>query len=447
MPLPVLPQEIVDEIILHSVSVRGVKRALRLRFVSKSWDAAVLYALCTSGVFVGPYHALSFNCSFVSFYFTKLIMSRLHTSSRTLGIIERIARRIVSHRTTGNADGNNYDAVRDCVFNLCQIWDGPSGMNQARFALLEDEVLSDDKRDEQFNHALLAGAVWTGETALAHEILPFFNDRLHLLGTDNPLCGFRSVFRNPISLAAYRGNVEILHTLLSLVSTDRPKDIPVYGKALEYAARGNQLSTFDLVLDMSRELMSKRHLHYGPRLIAGIQETNDMGIFMRLVELARSVYPLPEQWRHHICPALLTKVVRRGNLDILKYLVEEEEGCFGCFDYIKQHLVQRAIEAGSLHILGYLLGKGVPINSYVPRYAAQNRNPKALQILIASSVQRDVSLYYGRALVIATERENEETVRILLQSQHVKIEDKFLSKARRRAEELGLESMIKIHAS
>ncbi|KAI0141729.1 hypothetical protein GGR57DRAFT_508991 [Xylariaceae sp. FL1272] len=44
-----LSQELVNEIVFFAVNARGLRRALRLRYVSKAWNVMVLEAICESG--------------------------------------------------------------------------------------------------------------------------------------------------------------------------------------------------------------------------------------------------------------------------------------------------------------------------------------------------------------------------------------------------------------
>ncbi|KAF2964666.1 hypothetical protein GQX73_g8891 [Xylaria multiplex] len=452
MPFSALPPEIVRHIILHAVKVRGIKRAGRLRYVSKSWDAAVMDAICASGVLEGHER----HCSYLPRYFAQRVMGRTRTLPRPLCIIRQVAARIVSHRNKGRDGGDNYDGFRDCVLDLCQSCDELIGhrhmyLKDDWFIDAESPILPVDEHDKQFRQALLAAAAWTNEVALVHEILPFFRDCLYLISPSgyNQL-GFMPVFGYPVSLAAYRGNNEILSLLLGAVTTDGPKDLEHLGNALTNAILGNQSSTVELILEPQQKWVHDYNMY----LVYGIRGTADIGIFKRLVPFARE-YPIhilrlrskPDYWRVKTLPAMLCSVASDGNLAILKHLVEEE-GAELTERWYRIHKkdgpVLNAARDGRIDALVYLLGKGMPLPTATPQFAARSRNPDIMRIIIEGDMQRNSNLEFGPALVTAIERENEQVVRLLLHCEHVRIDEESKAQAQRHAEELGLESMAEM---
>ncbi|KAI1755415.1 hypothetical protein F4782DRAFT_404341 [Xylaria castorea] len=454
MPFSTLPPEIVCQIILHAVKVRGIRRAGRLRYVSKSWDVAVLDAICASGVLDGHERG----CSYLPRYFAQRVMGRPRTLSRPLRVIRQVAARIVSHRNKGRDDGDSYDAFGDCVLDLCRSCDISIGHRNMPF---DDDWFVDDaesptvpvdEHDRQFRQALLAAAAWTNEVALVHKILPFFRDCLHLVSPNgyDQLGFLRPVFGYPISLAAYRGNNEIMSLLLGAVTTDGPKDLLPLGCALENAILGNQLSTVELVLEPQQKWVRD----YNGYLVDGIRGTADIDIFKRLVPFARD-HPVyirrlrlkPDYWRVKTLPAMVCSAASDGNLAILHHLVEEE-GAELPERWYKTHsdegTVVSAAKDGRIDALVYLLGRGMPLRPATPQFAARSRNQDVMRVAIEGGMRQDSSLEFGPALVTATERENEQVVRLLLCCEHVRIDDESKARARRRAEELGLESMAEM---
>ncbi|KAI8955782.1 hypothetical protein F4801DRAFT_175731 [Xylaria longipes] len=406
MPFSALPPEIVCQIILHAVKVRGIKRAGRLRYVSKSWDAAVLDAICASGVLDGRER----RCSYLPLYLAQRVMGRPRTLSRPLRVIRQVAARIVSHRNKGRDDGDSHDAFRDCVLDLCRSCDKSIGcwrrcLDDNWFVDAEPPTLPVDEHDKQFLQALLAAAAWTNEVALVHEILPFFHDCLHLISDSgyNQL-EFQPIFGAPISLAAYRGNNEIMSLLLGAVTTDGPKDLEPLGHALKDAILGNQLSTVELILEPEQKWVYDYNLY----LVHGIRGTADIDIFKRLVPFARE-YPIyfmrlrskPDYWRVKTLPAMVCSAASNGNLAILKYLVEEE-GVELTERWYKIHKsegpVLNAAKDGRIDALVYLLGKGMPLLPATPKFAAQSRNPDVMRIVIEGGMQQNSNLEFGPRL-------------------------------------------------
>ncbi|RWA03291.1 hypothetical protein EKO27_g11814 [Xylaria grammica] len=462
MPFSALPPEIVYQIILHAVKARGIKRAGRLRYISKSWDAVVLDAIFASRVLDVIFASRVLDehkrrcCSYLPRYFAQRVMGRPRTLSRPLRIIRQVAARIVNYRNGGRDDGDGYEALRDCVFDLCRSCHTSIGHRNRPpgddwFVDAESSMLPIDEHDKQFRQALLAAAAWTNEVALVREILPFFRDSLHLIGPNgDDRLEFQPVFGYPISLAAYRGNNEIMSLLLEAVTADGRRDIEPLGDALKNAIRGNQLSTVELILGPQRKPL----LGYMMNLVDGIRGTADIDIFKRLVPFARE-YPTvtprlrsrPDYWRVRTLPAMVCSAASDGNLAILKYLVEEEGG-EPTERWYKTHKdqgpVMSAATDGRIEALVYLLDRGMLVRPVTPRFAARSRNPDVMRVVIEGGVQQNSNLEFGPALVTATERENEEVVRLLLRCEHVRIDDESKTRARRRAEELGLESMAEM---
>ncbi|KAI1745414.1 hypothetical protein F4680DRAFT_465380 [Xylaria scruposa] len=437
MPFSTLPPEMVYQIILHAVKERGIKRAGRLRYVSKSWDATVLDAICVSGVLDAIYVSRVWdrrvipNCPYISRYFAQRIMGRPQTLC-TLRIIRQVAARIISHRNKGRDDGDSYDALRDCVFDLCRLWiEFKSPCLDYWFRCEKSLTQPFDENDERFLQALLAAAAWTNEVALVHELLPFFRDSPHMISLrpGDPTT-FSPVFGYPIPMAARRGHNEIMSLLIDAVITNGFRDHFVLGEALWSAVRGNQLSTVELILKPQLILESG---FYNSCLHHGLRHTADINIFKRLAPIARGQdFWILSRW---VCDA-----ASNGNLAILKHLIEEE----GAKPTEWEWPLEEAARNGRMDALVYLLRKGFPLRPGLPLSAAKSRNPDVMRVIIEAGTQQNTYLEPGPALVTATERENDRVVRLLLRCEHVKINDEYKARALQRAEELGLESMAEM---
>ncbi|KAI1298798.1 hypothetical protein F5Y03DRAFT_367049 [Xylaria venustula] len=444
-----LPTEIVCQIILDAVKVRGIKRAGRLRYVSKSWDAAVLDAICTSGA-LGMHTRC---CSYLPRYFARRVMGRPTTLSRPLRVIRQAAMRIISHRNKGRDDGDSYDSFRNCVFDLCRSCHSSVGHRNMR---LEDDWFVDaesptqpvNEDDEQFRQALLAAAAWTNEVALLHEILPLVRGQPRLIYPKgyNQL-GFIPVLGYPLSLAAYRGNNEIMGLLLGAVITNSSQDLIILGTALQNAVLGNQLSTVEFIFEAQQKWVHG----YNPYLVSSIQKTADLDILQRLVPFAReypsSIHRLqakPDYWRVKTLPIMVCSAASDGRLVILKHLMEEEgAGLLEKWHKIRTgEPVVSAARNGQIDALVYLLSKGMPLRQAAPLAAARSRNPDVMRVIIEDGMKQNSNLDFGPALVYAIDRENEQVVKLLLRCEHMTIDDQSKAQARQRAKDLGLQSIV-----
>ncbi|TRX88602.1 hypothetical protein FHL15_010461 [Xylaria flabelliformis] len=437
MPFSALPPEIVCQIILHAVKVRGIKRAGRLRYVSKSWDAAVL------GCRSSGRHMRIWSLGRAR---EALLLSSTPFRAENYGQPNAV-QAAVHHPTSRRA--------HHCVSDLCWSCDMSIGLRDMPFSYdwfvhADSPTLPIDEHDKQFLQALLAAAAWTNEVALAHEILPFFRHCLHLIRPSGSSDLRKPVIGYPLSLAAYRGNNEIMSLLLGAVTTDGPEDLLPLSYALKTAIRGNQLSTVELIL----EPQQKWGRDYNLDRVPSVRGTADIDIFKRLVPLIRDYFirvrrhrSKPDYWRVRTLPEMVCSAASNGNLAILKYLVEEE-GAELPERWYKTHRDQGPVESaakdGRIDALVYLLSKGIPLRPATPHLAARSRNPDVMRVAVEGGMQQNSDLEFGPALLTATERENEQVVRLLLSCEHVRIDDESKTRARLRAETLGLESMVEM---
>ncbi|KAI0552803.1 hypothetical protein F4679DRAFT_581309 [Xylaria curta] len=417
MPFSALLPEMVYQIILYAVKVRGIKRAVLDGHES--------------------------GCPYLQRYFAQRIMGRPQTLCSRLRVIRQVAARIVSHRSKGRDDGDSYDAFRDCVFDLCRLcatWIGFGKIPQDDrwFVDAKPSTRPVNEHGEWFLQALLAAAAWINEVALVHEILPFFRESPHMIGhIDGKTRFLRPVFGHPIEMSAYRGNNEIMNLLLDAVVKNSCQDSYrcALENALETALLGNQLSTVELLI-LEPELDWESHYHSRPHDC--LIKTADINVFKRLVPIVSE----RNYWDHFrwVCDA-----ARDGNLAILKHLIEEEGAKLK--EWYKAPYagpVEGAAKNGWIDVLVYLLHKGFHKRPDTPWFAARSRNPDVMRIIIEGNTQQNSNLELGSALITATERENEQVVRLLLRCKHVRIDEKYKARARQRAEEWGLESMAEM---
>lgn len=172
-----LPNEIFHEILVAAVVVRGTRRGTRLRYVSRTWNAAVMDAIFASrildaGEAGGP--------AYWGRYIVFRSLGRPGGLSRPLRIIRQVGECLAAHRSSDD-DGHCFTdaALRDCVFEVCAILDVRSNLSLTYSELRRADAgressPSVDGNDEQFKQALLAAASWANELTLVRELLPSF---------------------------------------------------------------------------------------------------------------------------------------------------------------------------------------------------------------------------------------------------------------------------------
>lgn len=182
--LAALPPEVIGYILLAAVKARELKRALRLRYVSKSWSVAVLEAIFASGM-LDDEPRLKTSVSFCrSRYLAYRILGRRH--SWPLRIVRMVAERIVRHQSPdGRTCGD--EELRACVRELCDVPHLGLNYNCSReredwFTECPVERIKED--DMQYQQALLAAAAWMNDISLVKETLPRFRDCLYLISHD-----------------------------------------------------------------------------------------------------------------------------------------------------------------------------------------------------------------------------------------------------------------------
>lgn len=179
------PVEIVHEILTAAVKVRGIQRATRLRYVSRSWAAAVLEAIFASGILDNdPRSMSSHSLYYKPRYLACRVLSRVRALTRPLRIVRKVAEYIVARR---NPDSCYEDAIRDCIYELCRI--PHIGINHNCSRQEEDWLTgtsaeSIDEHDMQFQQALLSAAAWMSELTLIRDTLPLFQNCLYLISHD-----------------------------------------------------------------------------------------------------------------------------------------------------------------------------------------------------------------------------------------------------------------------
>ncbi|KAI1075903.1 hypothetical protein F5B20DRAFT_558342 [Whalleya microplaca] len=412
MSFSALPREVIHEILIAAVNVRGIKRASRLRYVSRSWNVAVMEAIFASRILDGEMNMFSYWPRYLAYR----TLGRPGRLSRPLRIIRQVAERLVAHRS---ADGNTCtdDALRDCVFEICDV---PHIMMNSSLSNSGDwlrdanwPIGGIDEDDDQFRQALLAAAAWTNEVALIRDLLPNFEDRLYLICQDGGgQRDFELIFGYPLCLAAFRGHNEVVRLFMDAIATGSQENGLLRGTVLEYGAKGNHLSTIELVLE-------PEYNYWSTPLVSGLKETASLDIFKRLLPLAKDYLQIefqrkPNHYDEKFLPSQLAAAAGAGNVAMMEHLFELGATIQPRWCRSKNELrnpVLRAAKHGQKNALMCLLNRGFVMNQNSLEAAVRYGNPETVQVVLDNIDQID-SL--SQLLSIAIENENEAVVRMLL---------------------------------
>lgn len=193
-----LPPEIIHEILIACVRARHIRRALRLRHVSRAWDVAVVRAVFASGVLDDdPY------CVFVEW--PRYIAHRATGSAarrkgwpRPVFVLRRAAERLVALRDDGSGGDPSNDAVDDCIGELCATmrpgcaFELSSGFEVSAEDSHQLDAGPIDDDDDQVLQTLLCVAAARNDVALVRDLLERIHGRPKLvyeeyLGSDDDI--------------------------------------------------------------------------------------------------------------------------------------------------------------------------------------------------------------------------------------------------------------------
>lgn len=179
---PNMPPEVLRLIAVEAVRVRGIKRAMRLRLVNRSWDREIIEATVESGLLDDHHETVSRSCFWPKFLMHQLRRSDNDRPSRELRLLRRVAQRVVAFRT-GKLDNENHEAVQDYLWSLCQL---PRAANVVapfypRVFAPDEQMVPIHDSDDDFRETLLAAAAATNDVALVRDLLPTVQDCPYLV--------------------------------------------------------------------------------------------------------------------------------------------------------------------------------------------------------------------------------------------------------------------------
>ncbi|CAG8955651.1 hypothetical protein HYFRA_00009605 [Hymenoscyphus fraxineus] len=427
------PVEVTRLILLEAVQTRGLKRAVRLRFVNRWWDVEVLEAIFRCGI-LDKCERLC-ESLFWPKYLPYKIFSNETPRFRNLCVIREVAERVLEFRRELPSD----DAVRECI---CQFatHGGGEGCNWAGYAgeIVEEGRVLDDS-DDVFNRALLVAAIILNDMTLVKHQLSHMRHSPHLLSNrswhyEMEVDPTLSVIGFPTDTAAYLGNAEALLLLFEAIPNNPPEF--QLSDAREQGAEcsaGSKFATFELCQD------AEPRTGFSDDVICMIERTLSPEIFEYL-EIVCGVFIHAPGSRVRKDPLMhrlencFFNAVKKGDLGMMKYLVGrgvvvkefriEGAGYISTDDYQPTGVFEKGEKAGFLALttyatlgghteaLKYLLENGAKIGCRSLEAACQYGNPECVKLLLEHGATDDFNP--GSALLQCVKRENESVIRQLI---------------------------------
>ncbi|KAI1361356.1 ankyrin [Xylaria arbuscula] len=300
MPFSNIPTELVHNILVVAVRLRSLKRAVRLRLVSRAWNTAVEYALFDSGLldkdrFIASAFCRDAALGFWQRYLAYRVLHNTKWPSRRLMMICQLAECIIDMRS---------QKICHVAMVFGGLWKGtegglmPEGKPIARF----------DRDCGGFWRALLAATACTNDVDLVVRLQSARSniDTSKATGFSTDTVDIpREIYRSKrvdtpelpfdeYSAAAYNGNVEVISVLMA------------------NEAQMGKRSSFNA---SSPDFPGLREY-----LVSALQLTTNIDIFKRCFELVK------DHLQHHPCrrydPVHLQELPKNGAVVLLEFLAE-----------------------------------------------------------------------------------------------------------------------------
>ncbi|KAH7385075.1 ankyrin repeat-containing domain protein [Cadophora sp. MPI-SDFR-AT-0126] len=250
-----LPSELLDDILLKAVLVRGVRLGLRLRLVNKRWANDVKRVLFMSRLLDDT------RCeepTFLKAYFIYQIFSDQKNTIGPLRTIRRVAEILcedIQHRET--------DTFRRYVDSLCSLT-----VEEGR-PFQDDDWAQVTEYDKNFDYHLLVAAAYLNRLPLLRTLLPRVGFQLD----GSPLFG------HPAQAAALRSNNEALELILNT----EWKVTSIY--AFRGAIANANFDILNLLLEPRWEFDTGLNHRFANCIWQGLQRTSSVAMFTRAFPL------------------------------------------------------------------------------------------------------------------------------------------------------------------
>ncbi|KAH4055169.1 hypothetical protein HBI56_024910 [Parastagonospora nodorum] len=454
-----LPDELLLIILTEAAYMRSVKRALRLRLVCKRFANLANTAIFNSGIL---------NCKEISDhidrapefwaeYFAYLTMKYATRKSWGFKMVFLVAQHICHHRyasTDGTCvmTGAVMDhELKECVFEVYKmVIERRLGMiiHWPAAASLDVNETEVDESAIDFRRHLLSAAAWLGEESLV----------IKLLAEGCNWFSKFSLFLDPIRAASYRGHVDIVKILLFDDSADATHLCTRPTLVVNFYNDHTEL--LNLILGPSWNKCEIEPCDTRKLLRLALNYTRTLATFKRLLKNAK---PHILNNDRHWSSNRTYDAVKEGQAGIVKYMIEEEgvkvsedelidksifrsrfpvEFLKGTWtlQYRAKALLSLAARHGHADIIKFLLDAGAKPDNAI-EFAAMCGSRTIIRLLWEHDEYGNNAVQ--AAFVVAVDRED-TAVFNLLKELGAKLDDDVHVALRQKAQEEGLESMVKL---
>ncbi|KAI1186094.1 ankyrin [Nemania serpens] len=334
MSISSLPIELFDSIIAIATHIRSQERALRLRLVSRAWNAGVeRAAFACEGDYIYWYSGRIVDdvdgFGFLKRYFAYMALHKIHKRNSIFSIdlagVWQLATDIVEMRKRKVDESQARDMALECAEKIIQgitFFDGQRVQQRWHTC----KVLSGSswfiRSAGALDSALLAATACTGDLDAARRIpLPRSND-IDTTATGIPIETL-ALGIDPYAVAAYNGDTEFISYLLANESETSNRSKSCRATIIDYAAWGNHLDLINLALGPSFDTGSPDFGGFQESVVSALWRTTRVDVFKRCFELVqdhlnRAAYPSTEDF---LSKRLLI-AARQGAVALMKYLVD-----------------------------------------------------------------------------------------------------------------------------
>lgn len=238
--------------------------------------------------------------------------------------------------------------------------------------------------------------------------------------------------------AASQGHDEVVRLFIDFIARGKRENKLFRDLILSTAARQNHLSTVQLGL-------KEDYNHHDPTLVASLRYTGSVDIFKLLLPLARDHLQWegqsqPNYYTDSFLPEQLVQAAANGNVEMMEHLFHLGAELPAGWPK-ERNPILKAARCGQKHALTFLLAKGFVLGGDSLEAAVQHGDPGVVRIAL-DNVDPQYPLW--NSLLIAVEKENEAVTRMLLAIQPTRVDDDTRTHALHQAEDMELESMVKL---